>query len=371
MKIICLLSNLQESLNKLERVASVKNNSLPILNNIYISAKKTGIIFKATDLEMAITVSLPGKVEREGSVTAPIKILSAYLSNVVSEKISMEQKEGELLVEFSGGEAKIKTIAAGEFPIVPEIKDQIVLNIPAEKLKAGLTKVSPSVMQSDTRPEISGVFFKLSSNILYLVGTDSFRLAEDKINVSDAGDFSFILPLKTVSEIVRLLDMKNSNNIEISLEKNQVSFKSESFTLISRIIDGNFPKYNQIIPDKFKTTVILPKIKILQIIKSNSLFSSRRNDIDINFDFEKKELSMKSVNNDVGESFFTVGNINIEGESIASRFNYKYLLDGLNCISTDNFIMKFSQDKTNISKLVMMDEKDANFQYIVMPMNIL
>jgi DNA polymerase-3 subunit beta len=368
MKIICLLDNLKNGIAKLERI-SAKNTALPILNNILISAKKTGITLQATNLEIAIITLVNGKVEEEGETTVPLKVFSSYLANISGERLSLEQRKIELVISANGNKTAIKTLNAEDFPLIPQIKKDPTVSLNAHDLRNALAQVVPSVIISETRPEISGVFFSAKNTFLYLVGTDSFRLAEKKLAIGENTEFSFILPLRTVDELIRLLDAEPEKSAaDLVIDRNQILIKTPSFSLISRLIEGNFPAYEQIIPTRFKTTITLPQQKLVQAVKLNSFFTSKRSDIDLRAVPSEKKLYISSANNEVGENSSVINDVVITGEEIATKFNYRYILLGISSILGESVNLKFSEEKNTVSKLVIMSEHDDNFQYIVMPM---
>ena len=237
--------------------------------------------------------------------------------------------------------------------------------IESTKLINGIKSVSYSSSISDIKPEISSVFIYTKNNNLVFVSTDSFRLAEKKINLKELPEIlGILIPFKNVSEILRIFgDFKG--NIEVCFSKNAISFSSDNIYLTSRVIDGIFPDYYQIIPKDAKTTVVVLKQDLLNALKLSNIFSDKFNQVSLKVLPKEKVFELSSANNDIGENK-TYLDAALTGEDIELGFNYKYFLDCFQSITTDSVSIKFA----GVSRpIVVSAVSDSSFTYLIMPMN--
>lgn len=362
MKIICLQENLKTSLNIAQNIIG-RNLTLPILNNLLLTTETGRLKISSTNLEIGINTWTPGKIEKEGSITCPAKILSSFVNNLPNKKIELESKNNILTIKCENYKASLKGLSADDFPIIPKIKDNLLAQIPGEVIKNGLAQVAGSASLLESRPEITGILFDFSKNGLKLVATDSFRLAEKLIrdvNKKSENQVSIIIPQRTVLELIRILGEKKGE-IKIYLGSNQILFDINEAQLISRLIDGQYPPYQQIIPDKFSTKVVLNKDEVINTIRIAGLFSSKVNTV--NFLLQGNKFEVASQDSDLGENKSQVA-AKIEGKNIEMNFNYRYLLEGLSNISSKEVFFGFNSDST---AGVIKPIGDDSFVYLVMP----
>ncbi len=366
MKIICTQKNLINSLTKVSNIVG-KNVSLPILNNILLVAKNGVIKLISTNLDIGIKTILRGKIETEGEITIPAKLFVDYISLLDSDNIVLEKKDETLLIKTEEKETIIKGQAADEYPIVPELDIENGIKPDVNEFKNALTQVLFAASYDDTRQELSGVFFSSDGKKLTMVATDSYRLAEKKIDLTKENKqnikFNKIIPIRVLHEIIR-----NLNNEDISFElifnDNQVVFKFNETIIISRLIEGNYPDYKEIIPNEYKTKIVIDKTEIINNIKATSLFSKVGiNDILLEFNNKNNEIKISAVNVQLGESKSVI-KTKIEGENNSAVFNYKYLLDGLQNIKTKNIIMELVSSE---SPVVLRPENETDYLYLIMP----
>jgi DNA polymerase-3 subunit beta len=280
----------------------------------------------------------------------------------------MELKDTDLELKSKNITTKIKGILADEFPIIPKIEKRGYYKIKTEHFKSALDKILFAVSPSETRTEISGVFFNFNypeTGFLTLVGTDSYRLAEKSLQI-EASDLkektNLIVPAKTLQELTRLIE--NNGSVEIYISENQILFLHDSAELISRIISEEYPDYKQIIPTSFTTNVILEKKSFLKAVKAVSLFARAGvNDINLKFDAQKDRAAISALNAQLGQSEVVLES-EIKGGDNEIIFNYRYLLDGLLNISGDEVKLSIINDST---PAVLTDPGDKNYLYLVMP----
>lgn len=365
MKIECVKEKVRDVVSKAEKVSG-KNPTLPVLSCLLIQAKKGNLVIKATNLDLGIEITTPAKVEKEGEVAVPGHILSGYLSNTNNEKnILIELVEKNLVVSTKNSKATIKAQPHEDFPMIPAVSDGKGFKIGAKDLVNGLKSVWYSSSTSTMKPELSSVYIHSEGPSLFFAATDSFRLAEKKINLKKDIDVSDILiPFKNVSEIVRIFDNIN-DELDVQVSKNQISFSGGGIYLTSRLVEGNFPDYKQIIPKEKKTEVVVLKEDFINSLKTANIFSDSFNHVNFKIKPAVKTFEIGSKNSNIGESRNTVQAV-LEGEELDINFNYKYVADCLQSINSDSLALSFN----GLSKpVIIKGVGDASFLYLVMPMN--
>lgn len=347
-----------------------KNLTLPVLNNILLRStdgKTLEII--ATDLETGVAITLPAKVEQKGSIILPPRILNSLLTNIPEGTVTAQVKNNTLFLEHGNYKTSLKGEDDKEFPLLPKINDDKTLILKTEEITEALQQVIHSVATSDLKPELTGVLLSVKKNEIVLASTDSFRLSEKKVSLKEnkntATGAHIIIPAQTVQEVLRSFkDMKGS--LWLLFEPNQVVFQNEEdqkihIKVISKTIEGDYPDYSQIIPQKFETKTVVSRRDLIQQIKAASIFSSRVNDITLSV--QEKKIGIETENYDIGNFTSTVQASTV-GEEKKLVFNHQYLLQGLQNIQGDEVIIKINeQDKPTIFEST--DNKD--FFYVLMP----
>jgi DNA polymerase-3 subunit beta len=375
MKIISLQENLKKGISIVSHITS-KNINLPILNNILIKADEGNIDLIATNLEIGIIHSVRGKIEKPGKITIDAKIINEYINFLPQEKITFIVKDENVKIECSNYKTKIKGESAKEFPLLPEIEESNIINTSLAEFKKALSQVVFAVSKSESRIELSGVLFALSDDKLSMVATDSYRLAEKTIDINIEKNKNLdennkiIIPAKTAQEVLRIAsnlsdDLDSSEKkVKLYINENQIVFEIDDSKIISRLISGQYPDYKQIIPEKKETEIIVSRQELIRAIKASSIFSkSGINDINISVNSEKKEIIISSLSSQTGESIINL-NGEIKGKNNDITLNFRYLLDGLNNIDSDN-VRVFIVD--NNTPCVIKNEKEDSYLYIVMP----
>lgn len=363
MKVICLQENLKNNLGILERISS-KNSTMPILNHTLLKTEDGFLKTFATDLEIGVEIQIPCKIESKGEVVLPVKLLLNFINNLPTTKITIKSDNGKVILEGEGLKTNIPTLNKDDFPIIPKIKPIHLITINPNILKTSLSQVLNSTAISPSIPEISGILFNFQQDILKIVSTDSFRLSEkiiyQKDNYTIKDECKFILPQKTANELIRSINQ--IEDIEIELDQNQILFKLKNINIISRIITGEYPNYEQIIPKKTKTNISLDKNDFMAKIKLASLFSSKINDVKFIINPDDGILEIQSSSPDKGE-FNSIIKTEINGEGFEVVFNYKYILDGLNNIYDDEIIFEMNGPASPS----IIKSKTSNYNYVVMP----
>lgn len=366
MKLTCYQKNLSQGLSLVSHLALIGRTGLPILANVLLEGKKEGLYLTATNLETAIQTLVRVKIEKEGRTTLPAQLLTNYVELLPDEPLEIELINDSLEIKTKNYQTKIKGISADEFPIIPQIDKKNKYQLKADDLKEGLNQTAFTVALNETRMEISGLLLNFNSpspGKLTLVGTDSYRLAEKIIDLTkneSQESQSIIVPIRTVQEILRILDEKEE--VEIYPSENQILFVSGQTNLISRIISGQYPNYQQIIPQESKTKALVERTALLKAIKVASLFS-RAGANDISLKFKKNKIIVSSLNSQLGENFAEV-EADLTGQENEIVFNYRYLLDGLLNINQSEVTVEGTNDMTPV---LIKSPAEKNYFYLVMP----
>lgn len=345
-----------------------KNTTLPILNNVLIRAEEGAIELSTTNLEVGIKCQVRGKIEQGGAFTVQARLLTDYVNLLPKQPVDLELKESELHVSCQSFETKVKGVAADDFPLIASVTSEQKFEASAVEFKQALNQVLFAVALDETRPEISGVFFSLEKNTLTMAATDSFRLAERTLSVENpdknGGAHKFIVPYRTLQELNRVLDEAEDGKMTVGWSENQVYFSFGGIELISRLIEGQYPDYQQIIPNHYKTEILLEAKQFLQVVRSAALFCRAGiNDVHVIVDADKKQVEVRAANSQLGENKGSLG-AEITGEANEIVFNYRYVLDGLNAIDAEKIRLKLI-DKHNPGLFV--PEGKQGYTYIIMP----
>lgn len=371
MKISCTKENLSRALSLVGGVTS-KNISLPILNNILIKVEENKVEFIATNLELAISVVVRAKVEAVGSFTVPARTLTDFINLLPNENIVFEVKDNELLVACGKSATKIKGSSAEDFPVIPILTEGNGYLVNAEKLKEAISHVLPAVAKNDIRPELSGIFsyFNPEDKQLVMAATDSYRLAEKKTPIEQGEKESkFILPARTAQELSHLLggsdgEMANEKSARVLVSDNQISIHFNNAELISRLIEGQYPDYTQIIPKEFSTTVTIDTGRMIKEMKASGLFTTTGvNAVSLGINPKNSTVQISSTSSQTGE-YHSELSADIVGGENTILLNNRYVLDGLNNFNKSEVSLKIINAD---SPCVFSPKGDDSYVYIVMP----
>ncbi|MFA7088022.1 MAG: DNA polymerase III subunit beta [Patescibacteria group bacterium] len=371
MLFVGLQENLKKGLNIIGHITT-KNVNLPILNNILIRAENGNIEFVSTNLEIGITYKLRGKIDKEGEFTVDSKLISEYVNLLQpGEKVRIEQKDEGVFVECGNYKTSIRGESAKEFPLIPSIPREDCYSCSIKELKEALSSVVFAVASNENRVELGGVCFSFFSESLNLAATDSYRLAEKSIKIKTTGpkeENKIIVPARTVQELVRILNnleessLDGDDEIKLYIAENQILFVADGVELISRLINGNYPDYKQIIPLKSQTEIIVERHELVRAIKATALFSKTGIN-DVTLRFKKNKMTVSAFSGASGESSVDLV-AEINGDDNEITINYKYFLDGLNNIGGARIKIGLINDN---QPCVLKPEKENDYLYLVMP----
>lgn len=380
MKATILKENLNNSLRIVEK-ASGKNLTLPILNNVLISTEKNFLNLTTTDLELGIKCRVLAKTEKEGQITVPTKILSSFVGFLPENKISMEAKNQTLYIACENFKTQLKGQPAEDFPLIPKLDDKHSLEINSALFCEGLSQVVDFSILNQARPELSGVYLNFQKDKLLLTATDGFRLAERALYFEKKNnqELSIILPQKTAREIINILAEKKGK-IKIYFSPNQVLFEylaeeasSAQIQITSRLIEGEYPDYQEIIPKKYKVQGVFSKNELLNQIKAASVFSGKGNEIKIKIEPKTEGIEIVSQSPEYGENkSFLPGELRHreEPQKMEVSFNHRFLVDGLLNIPSSKVLFELNvKPNGEDGPAVFRPEGDSDYIYVVMPIN--
>ncbi len=370
MEVEILKDNLKNCLNIIDPIIK-KNTSLPILSNILIETEKNFLKISATNLEASIIWRFLAKIKKPGKIVVPISFLKPLISFIQESKIIL-YSDNNLIIKTENQTTQIQGLNPDEFPVIPKlnIKESIKLN--NKQLQKALNQVVNIPVLSQIKPEISGIYFNFKSKFLYITATDSFRLVEKKINTTKEIKESFILPQISVRNLLNILSFKN-NDINLYFNKNQILFEwlgeetdYPQVQFLSRLIEGDYPNYKEIIPKKYNIQMVLNKNNFINQIKKAGIFSNKFFEIKINIYPNNNKIKITSENPNLGknESYIKTEKINPIKKETEISFNYKFILEGLNVIESSEVEFNLTENEGPAS-IIPVGESD--FIYILMP----
>jgi len=365
MRLECNKTRIEPIVQKASKLAA-KHLTLPVLACVYLDVLENNkLIIKSTNLDIGVEFEIKVKTIEKGTVAVPANILLGVLSSIKEDNLIFETKDNNLKISSNKNSSIIKCLPYEDFPSIPKLENLKSIKVNSRDFISGFKSVWYSASNSNIKPELSSVYVYKGDTNLVFVATDSFRLAEKKVNTKVPTDFpQTLIPFRNVSEIVKLLEDFNGE-IDIIFEKNQAAFITEGMYLVSRLIDGSFPDYKQIIPKTFVTTATILKNDLINSIKTSNIFSDALNQVKLKVDIKNKSLNIESKNNDIGEYNDSI-NASVSGENIELNFNSKYIIDCIQSISSDSLVLNFG----GVGKpLAISGATDKSFLYIVMSMN--
>ncbi len=365
MKVSCSREKIIDAVYRTER-ATGKNLSLSVLSCIFIEAKKGTLLLRATNLDLGVEISIPAKVESEGVVAVLGNLFSQVVNSAVNtDTLLFELQEGGLVITSKHSVTTLTTQPHEDFPTIPHITEEFSsFSAPANLLVEGMKSVNFCSSSTTIKPELGSVYIYQDSGELLFVATDSFRLAEKKMKVAVGEDIKLLIPNKNVIELIRFLS-GITDDVEVRYTENQISFLHKNYYFTSRVINGTFPDYRQIIPKEYTTTVRLLKQDFLDSLKKASIFSGKFNQIKITINPKEGLFSIATTQADIGAHTDAL-TAETTGEEFEAHFNEKYVSDVLPHITLDSIELSFAGKGR---PLVIKPIPHGSFLYLVMPMN--
>ena len=355
----------QENLNKaLNNVARVANNrgTLPILGNILLKTSSNRLSIAATNLDIAITHFIGSKVSKEGSITVPARLMQDFVSSLPSGVINLELEGNKLHITTQQYQSVINGIPADEFPVMPAITSGDNWKISTNIMRGALQQVIFAASGDDARPVLTGVYVHNIEGNLYMVATDSYRLAERKL-VKSSTSPKLLIPASALGDLLRILG-DFEVDINITNDGQQILFRVDDVELVARLIEGNYPAYRQLIPNKFSTVATIKREELLSITKVSSLFAKESaGSITIKISEEDQTVSIHSIASQIGENTASTSGKIKGGGSIT--LNSRYLLDGLNALRGEDVTFCFNG---KLEPSLLKDPSSSDYIHIIMPL---
>ncbi|MEK7686434.1 MAG: DNA polymerase III subunit beta [Verrucomicrobiota bacterium] len=361
----------EQILNGLQAVQNIVSTrtTLPILSNVLLRADGQQLELTATDLDVTIVCSVQASVQAAGATTLPVKKLYGIVRELASHELEMDVDEKNTCSLRAGPSFyRMNGLPAEDFPPVPKFAENKKIKLPQEKLKALLRKTSFAISTDETRFVLNGIFVSLKEHKMSLVATDGRRLAlaDEEVELADESQGEFIVPTKAINELNRLLQVKG--DVEIRFTENQAAFvlqdeKGASTFVISKLVEGNYPNYRQVIPAEMRERVSLAREELLQALRRAEIMTSEKSN-SVKLSFTKNNLAITANTPEVGEARESIA-INYKGKDLAVAFNPAYLMDPLKALENDEVFLELIDELSpGVLKI------NGPFLYVLMPMRM-
>lgn len=355
-------------LQAVQNVVSTRT-TLPILSNVLLQAEGNRLQLTATDLDVTISCSVEANIKRAGGSTVPVKRLFGIVRELNGGEIELEVDEKHFCsIQAGASYYKINGLGADEFPPASKFKEEKKVTLPQEKMRSMLKKTAFAVSTDESRYVLNGIFLSLKEHKITMVATDGRRLAlvDEEVDIPEKSQGEFIIPAKAVNELNRLLQEKGE--VEIRFSENQAAFnlkneKDDAILITTKLIEGNYPNYRQVIPAEAKERITLVKEEFLHALKRAEIMTSEKSN-SVKLAFGKNNLTITANSPDVGEAKESLA-INYKGKEMAIAFNPRYMIDPLMALSNDEVYLELIDELSpGVLKI------NGPFLYVVMPMRL-
>jgi len=367
MKISTRRDDLFAQLQTVTRAASTRS-AVQALSGVQLQARDGAIELRATDMEIGLRVPLTGEVVRDGAVVLPARLLVDVVRALPAEEVTLELRPSEQDVELVGDAAMfhIRTLRLEDFPPFPEAEGDGRVEVPGPAFVETVLKVARSASRDETRPVLTGILVSASADELRMVATDSYRLSVKETRLESAleGAFEANVPARALQELTRIVQHGGAEDLSVSVRANQVVFEAAGVVLSSRLIDGQFPNYRQLLPDAYEHELRLAGAEITEVVRRISLLAQKN--APLRLAFSEGELTVSARTPDVGEARETVP-VPFQGEPLEIGFNPEFLRDGLEALEGGDVLLKL------ISPLrpgLIQAADGSGFQYLLMPIRL-
>jgi DNA polymerase III subunit beta len=368
MKLTCDRSALVDKLAILARGVSTRS-ALPVLSGILLRATDGGLELYSTDMELSIKACLSTSIEREGEIVVPARLFSDIVRNLPEDQVVVEAGEAAVKVAAGRAEFSLNAWSASDFPQTSTFDTAESFRVGREPFVGTLNKVGRAASRDETRPILTGVLMTILGDTLKMVATDSYRLAVKETQLEQAleAEVQAIVPVKALSEVARLASAMGQGDIEIAIGENQALFKlddpSGDVWIASRLIDGQFPNYKQLLPDSFDHEVTLDRDLFMAVSRRVSLLAQKN--APLRLSFADNRLTMKALTQDVGQAEESL-DIEFAGEAFEIGFNPAYLVDGIDAIADPGVVLRF----TSPLRPGLISGGAGDFVYLIMPIRL-
>lgn len=370
MKLQILQENLTKALSICVRFTSSKVQ-LPVLANILLRASKNKLMLAATNLETSVCLSVGAKVDTEGEITIPSRVIYEIIANLNPGQISLMGEKEVLKIKSSGFESSVSGMNPSDFPPVPQIIPDNTFQISSKDLQSALNTCLFSVSSDETRPVLTGILTIVKDDEIIFVSTDGFRLSQKKLKIPKTKNAAkVIIPKGVLMEMGRLAN--EDTNVDFAIEKteNRVLFGISSILLTSRIIEGEFPDFERIIPKSSKIKISIDKEELLQAVKLASIFARDSANV-VKMGVSEGKIELTAESSSAGSQRREI-DAKIESDFALSEkfiiaFNYKFLEDFLGAVNGEDIRIELTDSN---APAVFLDPKDSNFLHIIMPVRL-
>ena len=361
MKLQVTQENLNRALGSVARVANSRG-TLPILANVLIKTSNNRLSISATNLDIAITHYIGAKVSEEGSITVPARLMQDFISNLPSGIITLDLSDTKLNVTTDKYQSVVNGIMADDFPVMPAITKGKKWSISGKEFKKSLQQVVLAASSDETRPVLTGVLFNTFEDSLFIAATDSYRLAEKRLTKTKE-EVDLLIPASSMQDLLRILG-DNEEEVTVTHDEQQVLFQVGDIELVTRLIDGKYPDYRKLIPEKFATEAVLQRSDLVNVTKVSSLFARESaGSVTIDVSEEEQSLSIRSVASQLGENTATA-TAKVTGSG-SITLNSRYLLDALGALSGDQVSFGFNG---KLEPTLLRDPKSKDYRHVIMPL---
>ncbi|HEU5005106.1 MAG TPA: DNA polymerase III subunit beta [Candidatus Saccharimonadales bacterium] len=361
MKLQVTQANLSKALNSVARIANTRN-TLPILANVLLKAENNRLSIAATNLDIAITHFVGSKIETEGAITVPARLMQDFISSLPDEVINFDLSDNKLHITTDKYQSTINGISADDFPVMPAISGGSTWSMSTDQLKKSLSQVVFAASSDDARPVLTGVYFGNGPKGINIAATDSYRLAESTI-AKAKDQVNFLLPASAAQDLLRIINDADSE-VLITHDDQQVRFESGDITLVARLIEGNYPDYKKLIPSKFATVAKLKRAELANIAKVSSLFARESaGSITINASKTGAKVSINAIASQLGENTASAeAEVTADGEV---TLNSRYLIDALNAFSGEMVEFCFNG---KLEPCILRSASEPDYLHLIMPL---
>ncbi len=367
MKIVCQRSLILKAINDVLGVTN--KDTLPILSNILLDGRASGLELVGTDLEVGIKTVLPDVVKEIGAITVSARKLSDIIRELPEAELQIVLDDNNnVIISCQNAQFCLNGIRKEEFPLFPEFSEAESFEISSEILTDIIKKTIFAVSKEESRYTLNGVLLNATAGSLTLVATDGHRLAVAGTTLEkvSSDDISIIIPIKALNELSKILSVEEKSSVRLMVEETQVIFKVGSTIIVSRLIEGPFPDYDRVIPKEVNQKITLSRDELTHVIRRVSLLANQKT-CSIKFILKHDEMEIVAKNPEAGEAKELL-KINYQGDFIKLGYNYRYLLDVLKCIKSENIIFEITQP---LNPAVVRPESEIeNYLYVIMPMKV-
>jgi DNA polymerase III subunit beta len=370
MKFSAERSALLSELQLVTRAASTRS-AIPALGGVLLTGEDGNLRLAATDTEMALTSGTSGAVDQPGSLLLPARLLLDVVRVADGDSVTIESGSDGSSVSITSDRASftVRTLPTQDFPRLPSLDPEQTATLDANVIAATVERVAKAASRDETRPVLTGILVSIEDQTLRMVATDSYRLSVKETPVSGLDDDTFTanVPARALQELSRIIGDTKAESVSMSTRDNQIVFGAADVTLSSRLIDGQFPNYRQLLPESYEHEVMLGRGEFLSVVRRVSLMAQRNAPLRLRF--EQGSVTLSAQTPDVGEASESLP-VNYQGEELEIGFNPQFLQDGLESVSTDEVRLRLiSSLRPGLIEEAGSEDSDG-FLYLIMPVRL-